>query len=905
MTSTFEYLNNVPTEYLYYEEEVLRDPFTLKKWLFYLDALKYAVPKVKFSVYERAVAALPRSYKLWTMYLRERQEYTKKRHPSSKSYLIVNRIYERSLVYLNKMPVLWSMFCRFLLEQCRWTYTRHALDRALRSLPVTQHNRIWPIYLEFARKCGVAESAARVFHRYMKLEPFVVEEFAEYLKEAGRYDEAASIMSKLLCDPQFAPRKKGRTKHDLWLELCELLVNHGSEVYHVDVEGVLRGGLKSYEDEAGTLWCYLADYYTQKGLFEKARDIYEEALEKVKTVRDFSVVFDAYAKFEESILTHSLENASEETSTVVDDEYLDLTIYRLEDLMNRRPLLLSSVILRQNPHNVREWHKRAKLFVENDPVSVLKTYSEAIQSIDPAQATNGRLYTIWVAFARFYEIHGDLDSAREVLEEATDFEFRHTDDLVNIYCEYVELELRHNNLDKALLIGQRAVKEPKQEKNFKANRAKAAIAAGAGNIAIEGNWNVWRERAKDRAWRSPKLWGLLADLEESLGSFERCCAVYERMIDLKICTAQNVLNYAAILEENRFFEDAFRIYERGVALFCQSPEEDEGVDMMPSKNQMNNNMMSKRKQRTFNPAVLALWLLYIDKFLQRYGGEKMERTRDLFEAAIRHIPSTFLKTMFMFYANTEEVYGSARRVMSILERAVEQVPVEDRYSLFQFYIAKSAKLYGLARLRVAYEQAIASVQGAPVIQLCLEYADLETRLGEYDRARAVYSHGAQLADPREYADYWKIWNDFEVAHGTEDSFRDMLRVKKSVETLYSRVHYAAPMAQTAVQPDAMELIEQETIKETQESIRETANIQENPDEIELSQDSDREEEQEGNKKGEKHDIEAIEQQPLPETLFQPLAKTENRDQNNNTVGALERFKRKKRKQDEPSHDSLE
>lgn len=103
MTSTFEYLKNVPTEYLYYEEEVLRDPFTLKKWLFYLDALKYAPPKVKFSVYERAVAALPRSYKLWTMYLRERQEYTKKRHPDSKAYWIVNKIYERSLVYLNKV----------------------------------------------------------------------------------------------------------------------------------------------------------------------------------------------------------------------------------------------------------------------------------------------------------------------------------------------------------------------------------------------------------------------------------------------------------------------------------------------------------------------------------------------------------------------------------------------------------------------------------------------------------------------------------------------------------------------------------------------------------------------------------------------------------------------------------
>jgi pre-mRNA-splicing factor SYF1 len=815
------------------------------------------------------------------------------------------------------MPVVWSMFCRFLLEQCRWTYTRHALDRALRSLPVTQHNRIWPIYLEFARKCGVAETASRVFHRYMKLEPSVIEEYAEYLKEAGRYDEAASILGKLLCDPQFAPKKKGRTKHDMWLDLCELLVNHGSEIYQIDVEGVLRGGLKTYEDEAGTLWCYLADYYTQKGLFEKARDIYEEALEKVKTVRDFSVVFDAYAKFEESILTHSLEDKEDEsTAELVDDDYLDLTIYRLEDLMNRRPLLLSSVILRQNPHNIREWHKRAKLFVESDPAAVVRTYSEAIHSIHPAQATNGRLYTIWVALARFYEIHGDVDSARDVLEEATGFEFHHSDDLVNIYCEYVEFELRHSNMDKALLICQRAVKEPKQErKNFQAsNRAKAAIAAGAGNISVQGDWKAWREGARERAWRSPKLWGLLADLEESLGSFERCCAVYERMIDLKICTAQNVLNYAAILEENRFYEDAFRIYERGVALFCQSSEEEDddqlgGVERWNKAPNNHNNPMTKRKLRTFNPAVLALWLMYIDKFLQRYGGEKMERTRDLFEAAIRHIPSTFLKTMFLFYANTEEKFGSSRRVMSILERGVDQVvSMEDRYALFQFYIAKSAKLYGLARLRVAYEQAIEKVQGAPVVALCLEYADLETRLGEYDRARAIYAHGAQLADPREYPNYWQIWNDFEVAHGTEDSFRDMLRVKKSVETLYSRVHYTAPTApqsSSAAPPDAMELTEQESIPK-EASGEQPTNNRENPDEIALSsQGNSSESEEEGNKKHPSHDVDAIEQQPLPETLFQPFQQNKEKEEqsnhddnkNENTLGALERFKRKKRKQD--------
>lgn len=41
-----------------------------------------------------------------------------------------------------------------------------------------------------------------------------------------------------------------------------------------------------------------------------------------------------------------------------------MLLARLERLTERRPMLLSSVILRQNPHNVHEWHKRADLFRE-------------------------------------------------------------------------------------------------------------------------------------------------------------------------------------------------------------------------------------------------------------------------------------------------------------------------------------------------------------------------------------------------------------------------------------------------------------------------------------------------------------------------------------------------------------
>lgn len=44
-----------------------------------------------------------------------------------------------------------------------------------------------------------------------------------------------------------------------------------------------------------------------------------------------------------------------------DDVDLELRLARFEQLISRRPLLLNSVLLRQNPHHVHEWHKRVAL----------------------------------------------------------------------------------------------------------------------------------------------------------------------------------------------------------------------------------------------------------------------------------------------------------------------------------------------------------------------------------------------------------------------------------------------------------------------------------------------------------------------------------------------------------------
>ena len=77
------------------------------------------------------------------------------------------------------------------------------------------------------------------------------------------------------------------------------------------MDPIIRGGVQRFTDMVGQLWCSLADYYTRAGHFEKARDVYEEAIQTVTTVRDFGQVFDAHAQFEEGMVNSKMEACAE------------------------------------------------------------------------------------------------------------------------------------------------------------------------------------------------------------------------------------------------------------------------------------------------------------------------------------------------------------------------------------------------------------------------------------------------------------------------------------------------------------------------------------------------------------------------------------------------------------------
>ena len=329
------------------------------------------------------------------------------------------------------------------------------------------------------------------------------------------------------------------------------------------------------------------------------------------------------------------------------------------------------------------------------------------------------------------------------------YRFKNVDDLAQVYTAYVEMELKHDCFDNALSLIRQSVANP------------APNTMGV---------------AKYLHKSSLRLWNMALDLEESLSdSVATTRDAYERCIHLKVATPAIILNYASFLKQNNYFEESFAAYEKG-------------LDLFPSP----------------HPSSTTLWKTYLEQFIERYQNTKIIRTRELFERCLSapHSPEV-LSPFYLLYTAFEKEYAAGpsltKRLLPIYERQCAALPLEKKLQAYQLYIAKTNALLGPTATRPLYETAIQACNDQDAAVLCHEFALLEVDLNEIARARAAFTYGSQLVDPRrDRMEYWKKWSEFEISHGDEESFREMLRVKRAVTAAFSTVNYNAAEMGAAV-----------------------------------------------------------------------------------------------------------
>ncbi|XP_025922228.1 pre-mRNA-splicing factor SYF1-like [Apteryx rowi] len=104
--------------------------------------------------------------------------------------------------------------------------------------------------------------------------------------------------------------------------------------------------------------------------------------------------------------------------------------------------------------------------------------------------------------------------------------------------------------------------------------------------------------------------------------------------------------------------------------------------------------------------------------------------------------------IYLLYAKLEEDFGLARHAMAVYERATRAVLPTEQYDMFNIYIKRAAEIYGVTHTRPIYEKAIEVLADEHAREMCLRFADMECKLGEIDRARAIYGYCSQICDPR-------------------------------------------------------------------------------------------------------------------------------------------------------------
>ena len=100
---------------------------------------------------------------------------------------------------------------------------------------------------------------------------------------------------------------------------------------------------------------------------------------------------------------NNLENENDMKLTY--EEKLNFKFLRLNNLLERRPLMLCLTKLRQNPNNVKEWIQKISLCKNYD--SIIETYEEAINTIIPEKAF-GNLSELYINYANYYEQYNEI-----------------------------------------------------------------------------------------------------------------------------------------------------------------------------------------------------------------------------------------------------------------------------------------------------------------------------------------------------------------------------------------------------------------------------------------------------------------------------------------------------------------
>ncbi|KAL6486665.1 hypothetical protein MHYP_G00060570 [Metynnis hypsauchen] len=322
----------------------------------------------------------------------------------------------------------------------------------------------------------------------------------------------------------------------------------------------------------------------------------------------------------------------------------------------------------------------------------------------------------WIKYARFEDKHGYIAHARKVFERAVEFfGEEHIDE--NLFVAFAKFEEKQKEFERVRVIYKYALDRiPKQQAQ-----------------ELFKNYTVFEKKFGDRRG--------IEDVIVSKRRFQ-----YEEEVKANPHNYDAWFDYLRLVESDADVDTVREVYERAIA------------NIPP--------IQEKRHWRRY----VYLWINYA--LYEELEVKDPERTRQVYQACLELIPHkkfTFAK-IWLLYAQFEIRQKNLQNARRGLGTAIGKCP---KNKLFKGYIELELQLREFDRCRKLYEKYLEF--GPENCTTWIKFAELETILGDTERARAIF----ELAIDQLRLDMpevlWKSYIDFEIEQEEYEKTRGLYK----------------------------------------------------------------------------------------------------------------------------------
>ncbi|AJU63796.1 Syf1p [Saccharomyces cerevisiae YJM326] len=784
-----------------FEYEIQKTPQNILTWKRYIEYWKEEgrTDKQIRWLYERFCSQFVTDTSIWEDYIR--WESTKEVVETSRIFWLFQRCLKSCVRDCDRICL---SYLELAIEQYDLAMIRHALASSLMKMEREMHRKVWDPVIKFVEEkvlpltqldstqedeeesTDEAELINVLLVKGFTKGGFISEEISEngsrgdiwsshilerYLKVAPQQKRNESLATLALTRDnitiksvyeKYLPQDENSGKYLPSSELpFELNFNYLASLEKLGLDNQYEEFMRQmngiYPDKWLFLILSLAKYYISRGRLDSCGDLLKKSLQQTLRYSDFDRIYNFYLLFEQECSQFILGKLKENDSKFFNQkdwtEKLQAHMATFESLINLYDIYLNDVALRQDSNLVETWMKRVSL--QKSAAEKCNVYSEAILKIDPRKVgTPGSFGRLWCSYGDLYWRSNAISTARELWTQSLKVPYPYIEDLEEIYLNWADRELDKEGVERAFSILEDALHVPTNPEILleKYKNGHRKIPA---QTVLFNSLRIWSKYIDYLEAYCPK------DANSSDKIFNKTKTAYNTVIDLRLITPAMAENFALFLQNHHEVMESFQVYEKTIPLF--PPE-----------------------------IQYELWIEYLEVATShQLSSLSPEHIRFLFEKALENLCSNGIdcKTIFIAYSVFEErISGLISKSIEILRRGAVTGTVsvsthlESRLQLWRMCISKAESTLGPSVTRELYQECIQILPNSKAVEFVIKFSDFESSIGETIRAREILAYGAKLLPPSRNTELWDSFEIFELKHGDKETYKDMLKMKKVLES---------------------------------------------------------------------------------------------------------------------------